>query len=75
MKNSHFQLLSQQIIDRKQGAEDKIEIKRQMKMNIDKNIEEQNQFHSEMKEKENELKTFYRNCLAKQIVEKKTNKK
>jgi len=46
-----------------------------LKVNIDKNIEEHNQFQNEIKEKETELKNFYRKCLANQISEKKMSKK
>jgi len=45
-----------------------------LKTNIDKDIEAHNQFNNEIREKENELKMFYRKCLANQILEKKAHK-
>jgi len=74
IKQNHFKLLVKQISDNKKTAEGKHEVKRALKQGIDKDIEDHNQFHNEIKEKETELKNFYRKCLANQILEKKASK-
>ena len=74
LKQNHYQLLMKQINDRKENCNENKEIKKILKTNIDKNvnlnfiqIEDQNVFNNEMKDKENELKQFYRKCLANQV--------